>query len=98
MFGKPRDFPSYGWDNEYGYCKMKYVTCDTFSAFVYSFILHIVCMCVCADLCVCSVPEFEATKYPVTNHEFLQFVEDGGYKKTELWTEEGWLRNKTAVA
>ena len=40
-------------------------------------------------MCACSVPEFEATKYPVTNREFLAFVEDGGYKKTGLWTEEG---------
>ena len=21
--GKPRDFPSYGWDNEYGQCQME---------------------------------------------------------------------------
>ena len=49
-------------------------------------------------VCVCSVPEFEATKFPVTNREFLQFVENGGYTKTELWTEEGGLRSKTAVA
>ena len=48
-------------------------------------------MCVCTCACVCSVPEFEATKYPVTNREFLQFVEESGYKKKELWTEEGRL-------
>ena len=36
-----------------------------------------------------SVPEFKANKYPVTNGEFLEFVNDGGYQKKELWTEEG---------
>ena len=53
-------------------------------------------------MCACSAPEFEATKYPVTNREFLAFVEDGGYKKTGLWTEEGeggggGLKEKTAL-
>ena len=37
----------------------------------------------------CSVPEFEASKYLVTNKEFMKFVEDGGYQRKELWTEEG---------
>lgn len=36
-----------------------------------------------------SVPEFEATKYLVTNGEFLDFVKDRGYQQRELWTEEG---------
>ena len=36
-----------------------------------------------------SVPEFEASKYLVTNEEFLAFVNDGGYNRRELWTEEG---------
>lgn len=58
-FGKPDDFPSYGWDNEYGEVKR-------------------------------FVPTFEASKYLVTNKEFLQFIQDGGYNKKELWTEEGW--------
>lgn len=58
-FGKPDDFPSYGWDNEYGEVKR-------------------------------FVPTFEASKYLVTNKEFLKFIEDGGYKKEDLWTEEGW--------
>lgn len=37
-----------------------------------------------------SVPTFEASKYLVTNKEFLQFIQDGGYNRKELWTEEGW--------
>lgn len=35
------------------------------------------------------VPEFEATQYLVTNCEFLDFVESGGYQNKELWTKEG---------
>jgi formylglycine-generating enzyme required for sulfatase activity len=35
------------------------------------------------------VPEFEASKYLVSNREFHEFVNDGGYQRKELWTEEG---------
>ena len=42
-----------------------------------------------SDICSCRVPEFEATKYLVTNQEFHEFVRDGGYQRRELWTEEG---------
>lgn len=27
---------------------------------------------------------------PVTNREFLEFMEDGGYERGELWLSEGW--------
>ena len=37
----------------------------------------------------CSVPEFEASQYLVTNGEFLEFVESGGYQNKDLWTLEG---------
>ena len=37
------------------------------------------------------VPEFAANKFLVTNKEFLAFVKDGGYRRRELWTEEGKL-------
>eukprot|EP01137_Pigoraptor_chileana_P029171 Opistho-2@14013 len=57
--GKPRDFPSYGWDNEYGH----------------------------ADV---TVPPFEASKFLITNGDFVEFVQDGGYESERLWTEEGW--------
>ena len=52
----------------------------------------LLCVCACYEygtVSVCSVPEFEANKYPVTNREFLEFVKDGGYQKKELWNEEG---------
>ncbi|XP_067893606.1 uncharacterized protein [Heterodontus francisci] len=58
-YGKPRNFPSYGWDNEYG--QMTAV-----------------------------VPEFEATKYLITNREYLKFVQAGGYGRRNCWTKEGW--------
>lgn len=45
-------------------------------------ILHLV-------IIIISVPEFEASKYLVSNREYLTFVEDGGYQRKELWTEEG---------
>ena len=39
------------------------------------------------------VSAFEAAKYLVSNHEFLQFVEVGGYRNLHNWEEEGrgWL-------
>jgi 5-histidylcysteine sulfoxide synthase len=57
--GKPHNFPSYGWDNEYGQVEI-------------------------------DVPEFEASQYLVTNGEFLEFVESGGYRNKDIWTDEGW--------
>jgi len=29
-------------------------------------------------------------KYEVTNRQFAQFIEDGGYSARDLWTETGW--------
>ena len=57
--GRPRDFPAYGWDNEFGNE-------------------------------VLEAPAFRASQYLVTNEQFLRFVEAGGYKSKEFWTEEGW--------
>jgi formylglycine-generating enzyme required for sulfatase activity len=36
---------------------------------------------------------FQASKFLVSNHEFLSFVESGGYQRNCFWTEEGkqWL-------
>lgn len=44
------------------------------------------------------VAEFKAASYLVSNQEYLAFVEDGGYEKTEYWDNEGnqW-RNFTPV-
>lgn len=36
------------------------------------------------------VADFSASKYLVSNGEFLGFVNDGGYKNKSYWTEEGW--------
>jgi formylglycine-generating enzyme required for sulfatase activity len=34
--------------------------------------------------------EFMIGKYPVTNQEFKEFIDDEGYKNKELWPPEGW--------
>jgi len=36
------------------------------------------------------VEGFAASKYLVSNREFLAFVEAGGYREERWWTEEGW--------
>lgn len=33
---------------------------------------------------------FRVAARPVTNGEFLAFIEDGGYQRPELWLAEGW--------
>jgi len=35
------------------------------------------------------VGEFKASKYLVSNAEFMEFVDDGGYEKIEFWDDEG---------
>jgi len=57
--GKPRDFPSYGWDNEYGHRRVE-------------------------------VPDFEASRFLVSNGEFWHFVKAGGYRTEKYWSEDGW--------
>jgi ergothioneine biosynthesis protein EgtB len=37
------------------------------------------------------VPSFRIDGTPVTNRQFLEFVESGGYRRAELWTDEDWL-------
>jgi gamma-glutamyl hercynylcysteine S-oxide synthase len=36
------------------------------------------------------VKPFRIARTPVTNGEFLAFVEDGGYRKRQFWSDEGW--------
>ena len=36
------------------------------------------------------VPAFVIDSLPVTNAEFLAFVEEGGYRRSELWRPEDW--------
>ena len=37
------------------------------------------------------VPEFEIDAQPVTWAQFVEFVDDGGYDRAELWQAEGWV-------
>ena len=36
------------------------------------------------------IDEFKAGKYLVSNSEYLEFIEAGGYSHQRYWTEEGW--------
>jgi iron(II)-dependent oxidoreductase len=36
------------------------------------------------------LPEFQIDALPVTNGEFMEFVEGGGYARREWWSEDGW--------
>ena len=36
------------------------------------------------------LPEFEIDALPVTNAQYLEFVEAGGYERREWWSEDGW--------
>lgn len=33
---------------------------------------------------------FRIDRFPVTNGEYLRFMEDGGYQRQELWSSNGW--------
>ncbi|MFZ3475737.1 5-histidylcysteine sulfoxide synthase [Streptomyces sp. 4.24] len=37
-----------------------------------------------------NVPAFRAASQVVTNSQFLEFVQDGGYGEPQWWSEEGW--------
>jgi ergothioneine biosynthesis protein EgtB len=36
------------------------------------------------------VPSFRIDRWNVTNRDFLEFLEAGGYENRDLWDEEGW--------
>jgi gamma-glutamyl hercynylcysteine S-oxide synthase len=42
------------------------------------------------DRHVVDVPAFEIDVLPVTNGQFLDFIDAGGYSNRQLWTDEGW--------
>jgi len=44
------------------------------------------------------VAGFAVARAPVTEAEFAAFVEDGGYRRSELWTPEGWAWRREAGA
>lgn len=37
-----------------------------------------------------TVADFKASQFLVSNHEFFEFMQAGGYEKREYWTDEGW--------
>lgn len=37
-----------------------------------------------------SIPDFSIDAYPVTNGDFLKFVQAGGYERRDLWTQDAW--------
>jgi formylglycine-generating enzyme required for sulfatase activity len=39
---------------------------------------------------IVEVPEFAIDKYPITNRQFLDFVETGGYQNKDYWSAAGW--------
>jgi iron(II)-dependent oxidoreductase len=41
---------------------------------------------------------FQIARAPVTQGQFLAFVEDGGYRRRELWTEASWAWRESAGA
>lgn len=44
------------------------------------------------------IEPFSISKTAVSNGEFARFVEDGGYRRRELWSEDGWLWRENANA
>ena len=44
------------------------------------------------------VKPFAIARAPVTQAEFLAFVEDGGYHREEFWSPEGWAWREAAAA
>ncbi len=44
------------------------------------------------------IAPFAIARAPVTQGEFLAFVEDGGYRRREPWSEEGWRWREAAGA
>ncbi len=41
------------------------------------------------------VSAFKASKFLVSNYEYLEFMKEDGYEKQEYWTEEGWRWNRS---
>ena len=48
------------------------------------------------DKAIYEVPEFQIAKYPVTNAQFAEFMLAGGYRKSDLWTDQGWVQKNKA--
>lgn len=41
------------------------------------------------------VPAFAIAKYPVTNAQYRLFVDAGGYRERQWWTDAGWKQRET---
>jgi ergothioneine biosynthesis protein EgtB len=41
--------------------------------------------------------DFEVASHPVTHGDFLEFIDDGGYRRAELWLSAGWEVVRTRV-
>ena len=44
------------------------------------------------------IAPFRIARAPVTNAEFLMFVTEGGYRRREFWSDEGWRWREAAGA
>ena len=44
------------------------------------------------------VRPFRITRTPVTNQQYLEFVREGGYRRRESWTADGWRWREQAQA
>ncbi|ONM48294.1 ergothioneine biosynthesis protein EgtB [Nocardia donostiensis] len=42
------------------------------------------------------VPGFAIDAAPITNEQYLAFLDDGGYERPELWSERGWAHRQQA--
>ncbi|MDQ3820498.1 MAG: ergothioneine biosynthesis protein EgtB [Acidobacteriota bacterium] len=40
------------------------------------------------------VPAFRIDKYLTTNEEYAEFIAEGGYRRREFWSDEGWARRE----
>jgi iron(II)-dependent oxidoreductase len=45
---------------------------------------------------VVDVPSFRIGRVPVTNAEWRQFIDDGGYQQSRWWSERGWAYRQQA--
>jgi len=42
------------------------------------------------------LPGYAIDAAPVTNAQYLEFIDDGGYRRPELWSERGWAHRLSA--
>ncbi|OBC15069.1 iron(II)-dependent oxidoreductase EgtB [Mycobacterium sp. 852013-50091_SCH5140682] len=45
---------------------------------------------------VVDVPSFRIGRVPVTNAEWREFIDDGGYQQSRWWSERGWAHRQQA--